>query len=387
MKTKFILSFLFLVSCALGTEFVYVTYTNDPAETALFRWVSEEEKEMVWLGKKDGPTVHYRSHGDLLDEGYFLHTLEIKNGLERTIYEITLKGKVYSFKTLSKTLDETRFVIGGDALGNANNFAQMNEQVAKFNPDFIVVGGDVAYTKKRVAKPFDWQFARWKRFFNACEEQLEREDGCLVPLVAVVGNHDVRAFRTFEEYEKELFHRFFRFHTLSYQKLGIGRYADLFILDSGHNEWIQGEQTKWLKKSLKMGEESLYKIAIYHVAAYPSVYSYNDSKSKKIRANWSPLFEKYGVQLAFEHHNHAYKRSRPIASGKVSEGGVIYLGDGCWGTSPRTPYSPNKKWYLENTAKKNSVFLITLTQKEGKIHAIDKEGNLFDSVTILPNRS
>ncbi|MFP4171317.1 MAG: hypothetical protein ACLFV4_00245 [Candidatus Hydrogenedentota bacterium] len=66
----------------------------------------------------------------------------------------------------------------------------------------------------------------------------------------------------------------------------------------------------------------------YHVPAYPSHRSYDGGVQTQVRENWVPLFEGNNVQVAFENHDHAYKRTYPIRDGEISSGGIVYLGDG-----------------------------------------------------------
>ncbi len=125
-------------------------------------------------------------------------------------------------------------------------------------------------------------------------------------------------------------------------------------------------------------------MAAYHIGAYPSVYSYKGSTPKKIRSEWSPLFERYRLNAAFEHHNHAYKRTFPMKDGKIDPEGVIYMGDGSWGISPR---KPKKMWYLDIAERTNAVCLITLNSEKSTIQGINLKGQVIDSVTTLPTRS
>ena len=53
-----------------------------------------------------------------------------------------------------------------------------------------------------------------------------------------------------------------------------------------------------------------------------------------MRKHWSPLFDKYGLDAAFENDHHIYKRSNLIKGGKVDPSGTLYIGDGAWGYKP-----------------------------------------------------
>jgi hypothetical protein len=59
------------------------------------------------------------------------------------------------------------------------------------------------------------------------------------------------------------------------------------------------------------------------------------------RKHWVPLFEKYRVPVVLEHHDHTFKRTKPLVDGAADDNGVLYLGDGSWGRL-RTPKDPDK---------------------------------------------
>ncbi len=155
----------------------------------------------------------------------------------------------------------------------------------------------------------------------------------------------------------------------------------LFLLDSGHGYNIAGAQTEWLRKQMAERGNMPYQFAAYHIGAYPSVYPYEGKTATEIRNNWTPLFEKNRLNVAFEHHNHAYKRTHPIKEGKVDPEGVVYMGDGSWGVSPR---KTKEMWYLVKSARENIVNLVTLTEKMGTVEALNIQGKVVDVVSTFP---
>ena len=68
------------------------------------------------------------------------------------------------------------------------------------------------------------------------------------------------------------------------------------------------------------------------------------------RKHWVPLFEKYRVPVVLEHHDHTFKRTKPLLDGLAHDNGVLYLGDGSWGRL-RTPNSPEKLPYLAASSR------------------------------------
>ena len=220
---------------------------------------------------------------------------------------------------------------------------------------------------------------RWTTFLSEWKSSLIGKDGRMIPIVPVVGNHDVPKGMVDPGKTPVLLYQLFAFakENVSYRALDVSSYISFMLLDTNHSYPIQGTQTEWLSQALKERSNVPYKFAVYHVGAFPSVYDYKSKISKKIRESWCPLFEENGVQLAFEHHNHAYKRTFPIKQEQVNAKGVIYMGDGCWGVKPRKPH---KAWYLEKRLKKNCFNLISLSENGCDVVAYSNTGDVLDVV-------
>jgi hypothetical protein len=98
-----------------------------------------------------------------------------------------------------------------------------------------------------------------------------------------------------------------------------------------------------------------------------------------VRHFWVPLFDKYGLTAAFENHDHAYKRTFPLRSGKIDPQGVLFFGDGAWGVEePRERSAKDKRWYLANSASRSHFIMVTIKGSEKHFAAIDPNGVIFD---------
>jgi hypothetical protein len=118
---------------------------------------------------------------------------------------------------------------------------------------------------------------------------------------------------------------------------------------------------------------------VYHVSAYPSVRRFTSARSRAIRESWTPLFDRYGVDVAFEHHDHAYKRTPLIQGGRASSDGVLYLGDGAWAASPRGVHRPQRTWYLDRAESVNNVIVTTIQGTDRTHTALDCDGGVIDT--------
>jgi predicted phosphodiesterase len=360
---------------------LYLTWQGDPSSTMTIQWHSpkKDQGSVIAYQKKgeDSWNTIEGSHQKLTGYSVLVHTAELE-GLEADTeysFQVGERPTVYTFKTMPRTLSrDVRFVVGGDVFLNTSRFEKMNEEIAKLDPDFVVLGGDIAYTKGRaILRGKNWETSRWHDFLSEWKKIMVGKDGRLIPLIVVPGNHDLRE-------KNDIFYEIFAMkENITYRALDFG-FLSLFLLDTGHGFPVEGEQTEWLKEALEKRKSVPFKMAAYHIAAYPSVYSYKTATSTLIRQNWCPLFEEHGVKVAFEHHNHAYKRTFPIKAEKIDPEGVVYLGDGSWGVKPR---KVNPFWYLASSSAKNCIWVVTLSEDGALIESIDKKGSLIESLTLF----
>lgn len=383
-----------LVANADSPSILYLTWTDDPATTMTIQWHSSKEEEQTEVLFRRAGAKEWKSQAGVFNvlhsTDYIAHTVELVDLMPDTVYEFMFPGKkkTYKFRTMPQELNRpVRFAIGGDAYYYLNIFRRMCAQVAARDPDFVVVGGDIAYTNGRssVFHTQNWEINRWRTFLREWKVQMVTSDGRLIPLIPVVGNHDVKGSQK-DPFKSELFfYEIFTFpqKNIAYRNIDFGSYLSLTLLDSGHTHPIGGKQTEWLADALSERENFDYKFAAYHVGAYPSVYPYNGSVPRQIRENWCPLFEQYHLNGAFEHHSHTFKRTHPIKREKIDPNGVVYFGDGSWGVSPRKVKNA-KMWYMLKGEQENAVFLITLDQHMGAVEAISIDGKAIDAAVTYP---
>ncbi|MFM8459390.1 MAG: hypothetical protein ACKOB0_10675, partial [Chthoniobacterales bacterium] len=223
---------------------------------------------------------------------------------------------------------------------------------------------------------------------------LRAPDGRLIPIVSAVGNHEI--YNGWGEFHPDFentadwrlrygsyFFRYFAFPGANqpYGVLDFGSYLSLVILDTEHaSPLISGSdaQSQWLSARLNERRDVRHLLPMYHVPSYPSVRASTDANSTRIRTHWLPLFENAGVHLAFENHDHAYKRTKPILNGVAGVAdGIVFAGDGAWGVELRTPDAT--RTYLHGAQSRHHAFLVTLYNTGRTIEAVDKTGMVFDS--------
>lgn len=394
-----------------------LTWQQDPTTTMTIDWHTvpdDESKPALYykaLNETEWRTVSASPHPFPYSDRT-IHRTEL-TGLEPASnyqFRVGEFERVYSFRTMpEKNYSPIRFAAGGDT-SNGEMFRQMNRTAMKYDPDFIVWGGDLAYANGR-----EENLDRWISWFDRVREDLVTEDGRVVPVVLAIGNHDVLDHHypgsettignnlsmhefiakvkknEMEEATDEtrakkgpFFYALFAFPGQpGYGVLDFGNYLSLISLDSSHSNLISGQQTSWLKEVLKSRAGRPHVIPVYHKPAYPSGRVQpggirNQFWSEQVLQHWVPLFEEYGVRVALENDDHTYKRTYPLRRDMVDPSGIVYIGDGSWGVGKREPKTPEEVWYLKKSASENSAIIVTLHGPHQHFLIVNEEGTVID---------
>ncbi len=393
---------LTMVDGAGGTKLtppgLLLTWREDPATTIMIDW----HRHAVETGLP--AAIQMRPRGDDAGEwrafeadrfefpfsDRLVDRVEVKGLQPDTAYEFRggPTSETYYFRTMPTTLERPLVIAqGGDMMHRREWFEAANRVAMSHDPDFILWGGDLAYADGR-----EDRVDRWHTYFNAMMRTLVAEDGRVPPVVTCIGNHEVRGGYRGDRISGNAdrleyapyFYRLFAFpgHP-GYAALDFGNYLSLLIGDTTHTAPIAGAQTEWWAEALAERAGRPHVIPVYHIPAWPSVRDFDGSASRALREHWVPLFERHGVRLVFEHHDHAYKRTVPITAGEADpENGVIYIGDGCWGVATREVAPAESTWYLEKSQSVQHVIILRLTPtaKHVTVHAHD--GGLLDEVRL-----
>ena len=199
------------------------------------------------------------------------------------------------------------FALADTGSGNANQRAvglRMAERHRLRPVDLVLLGGDNIYP--------DGNLLEVQRTFQLPYRELL---AAAVPFHAVLGNHDIRT----DNGEPQLRYRPFGMAGRWYS-LRRGPVA-FFLIDTNLNARWQ-HQMPWLKKALA-ASDAPWKVVVGHHPIY-SAGLYGDDPAAIARLG--PLFQRHGVQLYINGHEHNYERTRPID-------GTTYLtvgGGGAW---------------------------------------------------------
>ncbi|TVQ10527.1 MAG: T9SS C-terminal target domain-containing protein [Balneolaceae bacterium] len=359
---------------------IYLTWQRSPHTTMTVHWITDTRPETSKVSyRKDGEPEWSIVSGNSQRIPYlseWVNTVEI-TGLESDrIYKFMVnQGNIHRFRTMPARLDRpVRFIAGGDIYHREDWMNTLNALAASKNPEFILIGGDLAYED---AKP---ELAgRWLVMLKSFYRHFVTDDGLTIPIVVSIGNHEVAGGFNQTPDKAPGFYSLFSFPGLpGYNHLDFGDYLSLFVLDTQHTNPIEGPQTKWLAASMEERRHVNHKFALYHVPAYPSFRDFDYIYSRFVRTHWVPLFEHFGLDFAFENHDHAFKRTYPITANRPANSGVVYLGDGAWGVSTRKLLPGDHRWYLRKHSDDRHFHHVSITGDRRSVRVYNEQGELID---------
>lgn len=244
-------------------------------------------------------------------------------------FKDTLQGDANNhFTTFPLPGEEGKFRVGifGDCGTNHDIQRAARDQFEKYLGDDLLTAwillGDNAYSWGT-----DEQFQ--KNFFDQYQKNLLKKS----PLYPAPGNHDYRD----EPYASEIaqrsgeidYYKIFSMptkgeaggvasHTSAYYSFDIGNVHFLSLDSHGSEEAgrrlfdTTGTQVQWVKQDLEANKNKDWVVVYWHHPPY-SMGSHNsdtETQMRKIRENFLPILERYGVDLVLCGHSHSYERSK-----------------------------------------------------------------------------
>ena len=223
------------------------------------------------------------------------------------------------FKTANDTYSPTQFVYFGDAQNDIlNHWSRVIRMAYKTAPDasFVIHAGDLVDSAHK-----DNEWAQWFKAGGFIHSQWTA--------IPVVGNHE---FQRFDGYEGTLPRRLSiqwrpqftlpveenldeKLHETVYSV----EYQDILVLvlnSTGHLE----KQTEYIREKLT-NSDAKWKIVTNHHSVFSPAEGRDFEYARKV---WKPMFEKYGVDLVLNGHDHTYARGHtPVKSQNVNESGIF----------------------------------------------------------------
>ena len=375
---------------------------NDINTTMSFAWYTEESTTATQLlydtmsrggataayafsTTGAGPTVIVGRSGD--EEGYTYKATA--TGLEpgATYYFVCGGPDGYTeelmFRTVPDDLDRLRFIVNGDTRQGALDFPEGRDKIAalqaQHDPYFMIHVGDF------IERAFD--AGEWKEYSRHLQEYFVDTQGHLIPMVPVIGNHEVGRTEApegnytvpetgFYEFEvsmedARLYYQFLcmpepkRWYTFD-----ITEDLRFFGLNSetySNPAYPETEQYDWFLGELATSTDVAWKMAAFHRPPFDEY----GGRDKSV--NLMPLFKQFGVDVVASGHEHFYARTVPI------DGTVHVIPGG--GGAPLSQAYP-KSWHASGPISQYSYSVFEVSSEAVHVVAFDVDDRLIDEFVL-----
>lgn len=257
---------------------------------------------------------------------------------------------------------EIRVVVLGDSRNRMDVWGHIVNSSAEQAPAFIINTGDL------VANGYDMM--DWDSWFEEARLVFDR-----IPLMPCLGNH---------ERQSPIY--FLSFALPANGPLGLKEQC--YSFDYGPAHWVVLNSEEDLEVQAKWLEEDLSRVsrpwifAFFHRPAYAGHPSRGDG-NMDVRAAWAPIFEREGVDIAWQGHDHYYYRTKPIRNGEVVEpgSGPLYVTTGGAG-APLYPIDLNE--YAEVAESVDHYCVMTVTPSLCTVTVFRADGSVLDQFSLQP---
>lgn len=262
------------------------------------------------------------------------HSVQFNNLKPDTLYAYRVAGQMtwsewFQFRTAPSSAEPFSFIYFGDAQNSVKSHFSRVIREARLElprPAFMLHAGDMVNLREGVHDD------EWGEWFDAGAYLY-----AMTPVIPVTGNHEHITLEHADGREERILSEHFSAQ-FAVPKNGLAslphttfftRYLDtlIVVLDSTQaieNEEVAIEQARWLD-ALLANNDSRWVIVSHHHPIY-SVSLGRDNPF--LRAHWKPVYDKYGVDLVLQGHDHTYGRGDNVGEGTTlvdNEIGTVYM--------------------------------------------------------------
>ena len=281
------------------------------------------------------------------------------------------RSQIGSFQTLPGASDAWAFGILGDTQRNPDVTRKCAEGIFALRPNFMLHVGDVVddgYAKHQ------WVFD----LMDPCARLFAH-----VPVFPVIGNH---------EKNSHFYYDYFHLPEPEYCYTFTCGNAEFFMFDSNKPCDRGSEQYQRMEKALA-ASTAVWKFAAHHHPCFSSDEDdYGDNHKGSLKEPFTqgdrnarhlvPLYEKYGVDVAFAGHIHSYERTWPILNLSINQQkGVRYIISGGGGGGLESA-APQRAWFSIHVQRGHHYCFATIHDRTIQFKAYDLEGRLFDTFEL-----
>ena len=382
------------ISILIAILFSFNTYAQDrPADMPSDNQVEEREQKIAFgpyiqqMGTKDAticwstlesePTITDKEGNIKPVREYKHHKIHLGNLEPNTEYSYDVlndgsdegKGKL---TTYPDEIAPFNFVAIGDTRNRHDVHSEILGKIMKTNPRFIVNSGDLVRNGRAIED--------WEAFFKVSKELMRN-----TPYYPVLGNHEKDSPYYYDLFDLPNNERYFNFTVgdalfIVLDSEGIQMTEPSFVSDENSDKFWHDAyddyfvaQKKWLEQVLELNKEAGFVFIFQHKPLY-SIMKNRVEEAELARAFWGDIFQRHGVQVFLNGHDHHYHHAlKNNVHYITSAGGGAPLYD-FDAIQPETVKSSKIEHFVNVEVKETMAVL----------HVIDINGNEID--TIIVNR-
>lgn len=379
-------------SLALWPRNIALTWSGDPSSTQTITWHTGNYggsskitfREEAALGESLTATGTVRQVET--ERGVIaVHSAQLTGLKPATRYRYQVGDGVFwsashTFTTAPSQVQAFKFLLFGDSQGNSFSVWQSTLQTAyarNGDAKFLINVGDLVDT--------GLSYNQWDNWFQAGRGVIDT-----LPIMPVMGNHETYTIGGTID-RPVLYSAFFllphngpaglegKVYSFDYGP------AHFSVLDSQRQEeeeWLPqmlSLQQAWLEKDLA-GTDKRWKVVLIHRPVYHNRPS--RAADEDLRNAFTPLFDRYGVDVVFAGHDHVYARSYPLSGGKwkgAAGSGPVYITVGRSGTKTFAR-AQAKDWdaAFYNPLQQPNYLTVEVSGDRLLVKAFTLEGEMFD---------
>ena len=308
---------------------VIVNWTADPSTGFSVTWRTDPAVRQSWaeiVPADDGPG--FQKKGQRVNAATESYETDLgRADSHRVTFQGLTPGTLYLYRvgdganwsewnqlrTASVKAEPLAFLYFGDVQSDIYaTWSRVIRQAYSMAPEarFIVYGGDLINRNG-----FDQEWGEW----HQAAGWINR----LVPSFPVPGNHEYGGALD----QRHLSPNWRPQFTLPANGVagleGTNYYMDIqgLRMIALNSNLKQKEQAEWLDKLLA-NNPNRWTVVVFH---HPIYSTKGGRDNRELREMWQPVFNKYGVDLVLQGHDHSYGRTNLMSGTKTGKAGTVYV--------------------------------------------------------------
>jgi len=190
--------------------------------------------------------------------------------------------KAFELLKNNQQKDVFSFAVMGDNRNGDEVFQSIIKELPKTDVKFAINNGDIVFLG------LWWEF---KNYLTMIKESK-------VPIISVIGNHEISFFSGKNNFKKYIGKTNFSFS-----------YANSYFISIDNTKKFKKKQFKWLEKELQKSKKYKHRFVFLHIPLYDprkgDMKKGHSMKELKTAKQLNDIFDKYNVSMVFASHIHS----------------------------------------------------------------------------------